>query len=443
MITHIRMKNFKSWKDRREVKLASLTGFFGANSSGKSSLLQMLLLLKQTAERSNAEEVIFFGGDGSLVNLGSFDEVIHGHNVEEPLELGFVCKFQDPLKIRIIQRPNDYPNSILVNVPGFNFKTIMKQEERELNIEDFSYQTSSFNLEIVPHESAVFLGRERIGEAKEIKNCYGVPASEESRFGKILKQFSSLFEKLFDDVYYLGPTRVNPRRLYNWEGRHPGHAGQWGDKTIDALLSARVRNLKTSHEEEDVPIEQRISDWLQKMDLAHSFSLNWAEGQDNTNYEVRIQKTPSSPPVTLVDMGYGLSQFLPVLVLCYYAPEGSTLILEQPGIHLHPMVQSQISDLLIEVVTERKLQILVESHSEHLLTRLQRRIVEERIAADQTAFYFCRNDEGISEIDELDVDEASGDIKNWPENFFGNVMGDMFAMTDKQVESIAEKGTEG
>ena len=94
--------------------------------------------------------------------------------------------------------------------------------------------------------------------------------------------------------------------------------------------------------------------------------------------------------MTLVDLGYGLTQFLPVLVLCYYAPVGSTLILEQPGIHLHPMVQSQLADLLIEIVTERKLQILVESHSEHLLTRWQRRIVEERIAADQTAFYFCR-----------------------------------------------------
>ena len=445
MITHIRMKNFKSWADSGEVKLAPLTGFFGTNSSGKSSLLQMLLLLKQTTERKDADEVIYFGNESALVNLGSFDEVIHGHNVEEPLELWFKCTLRETLEIRIIRKSdrNDHHPYMFVPVKGFNFETIMKQKEGELNIETLCYRTSQYDLERVPHERSVFLNHERIGTVTEIKNCYGVPASEESRLGKILKQFSSLFEKLFAHVYYLGPTRVNPRRLYNWEGRHPGHSGQWGDKTIDALLSARVRNLKTAHETEDVPIEQRISDWLQKMDLAHSFSLNWAEGQDNTNYEVRIQKTPSSPPVTLVDMGYGLSQFLPVLVLCYYAPEGSTLILEQPGIHLHPMVQSQLADLLIEVVTERKLQILVESHSEHLLTRLQRRIVEERIAADQTAFYFCRNDEGVSEIDELDVDEASGDIKNWPENFFGNVMGDMFAMTDKQVESIAEKGTEG
>ncbi|MXV77168.1 AAA family ATPase, partial [Candidatus Poribacteria bacterium] len=145
MITHIRMKNFKSWKDSGEVKLAPLTGFFGTNSSGKSSLLQMLLLLKQTAERSNAEEVIFFGDDNSLVNLGSFSEVIHGHNVEESLALEFRCEFQVPRQIRITEKSEDYPNSILLGVLGFNFRSIMKQEEGELKIKDFWYKNFSFN----------------------------------------------------------------------------------------------------------------------------------------------------------------------------------------------------------------------------------------------------------------------------------------------------------
>ena len=104
-----------------------------------------------------------------------------------------------------------------------------------------------------------FLYNERIGSATAIKNCYGVPANEEYRHGKILRQFTSLFENLFDHVCYLGPTRVNPRRFYQWEGGHPEHSGQWRNQTIDALLSARVRNLRTSHEEEEVPIEQRIS----------------------------------------------------------------------------------------------------------------------------------------------------------------------------------------
>ena len=229
MITFMQMKNFKSWKDSGEVKLAPLTGFFGTNSSGKSSLLQMLLLLKQTAERSNAEEVIFFGGDGSLVNLGSFDEVIHGHNVEEPLELGFGCKFQDPLKIRIMLKPDGSRRDqyVRLSIDGFNFGTGMIEEEGKLNIETFYYRTSQYNLERVGHEKSVFLNGEPIGSATGIKNCYGVPESDEygvlesveNRLWKILKQFSSLFEKLFDDVYYLGPTRVNPRRIYQWGGR--------------------------------------------------------------------------------------------------------------------------------------------------------------------------------------------------------------------------------
>jgi predicted ATPase len=132
-------------------------------------------------------------------------------------------------------------------------------------------------------------------------------------------------------------------------------------------------------------------------------------------------------------MGYGLSQFLPVLVHCYYAPEGSTLILEQPDIHLHPKAQADLADLLIEVITERNLQILIESHSEHLLNRLQRRVAEEKIAADQTALYFCRHIDGASKIDKLDMDEF-GNITNWPESFFGDEMGDLFAMTEAQRE---------
>ncbi len=443
MITHIRMKNFKSWKDSGEVKLAPMTGFFGTNSSGKSSLLQMLLLFRQTVERKDLNEVIYFGIESSLVNLGSFNEVIHGHDDAQflVLELGYILQEPFTLEVRGI-KSDGQEGHVQVPFDVLSFNTSIGKTTRGPYVERIRYFLDSCDLTKVEWKeqtlSYINLLKQKVIIHDVIHDCYGHTSST-----NVLKQLSTSFERAFSNLYYLGPSRVDTRRHYPWSGGHPKHIKQWGNQTIDALLSARVRNLKTSHEAEDVPIEQRISHWLQKMDLAHSFSLDWIEAQGSNTYEVRIQKTQSSPPVTLVDMGYGLSQFLPVLVLCYYAPESSTLILEQPGIHLHPMVQSQLADLLIEVVNERNLQILVESHSEHLLTRLQRRIVEKKIAADQTAFYFCRNDEGVSEIEKLDVDETSGDIKNWPENFFGDVMGDMFAMTDKQVESITEKGTEG
>lgn len=434
------MQNFKSWQDSTQVKLAPLTGFFGANSSGKSSLLQMLLLLKQTAERSNSEEVIFFGDNTSLVNLGSFREVIYRHHLQSHLGFEFACKLTHP---RSLYKISEDGSPWQQTIDQFAFDSVIQVEDGKLVVKKLMYGANPRGFaEIVWEEGNVsFSNQHRNKYEQELKNCYGVLSSGPTEFVKFLRKFSSAFEEMFSHVYYLGPTRVDSQRLYVWNGGHPEHLGQWGNQAIDALLSARVRNLKTSHEAEEIPIEQRVSYWLQEMDLAHSFSLDWTGSTSSERgYEVRIQKTPSSPPVTLVDMGYGLSQFLPVLVLCYYVPVGSTLIFEQPGIHLHPMVQSQLADLLIEVILERNLQILIESHSEHLLNRLQRRIAEEKISADQTALYFCENDEGVSRIKKLELDEF-GNIANWPPKFFGDEMGDLLAMTKAQRER--QKKAEG
>ena len=435
MFTHIRVQNFKSWKDSGKVELAPLTGFFGTNSSGKSSLLQMLLLLKQTAERPDVEEVIFFGDENSFVNLGDFHEVVHGHKAEKQLELEFGSTLKEPLEIRLFPKPNSRDNrSILLGSSNsLNFRSAIRAKEGKLNIEDLRYQGSQYTLEKVPYSNDISLSGYQIGKITNVKNCYGMPLSGQSRFVQSVQQFSSAFENLFAHVYYLGPTRVSPKRHYRWERSHPENIGQSGEDMIDSLLSARVDQIRTPYKGKNVPIEERISAWIQEMELAYSFSLDRIGTQGNWNYEIRIQKSPDNAKVTLVDMGYGLAQFLPVLVHCYYAPEGSTLILEQPGMHLHPKVQSQLADLLIEVVTERSLQILVESHSEHLLTRLQLRIAEQQIAAKDTALYFCENDNGVSNIKPLDVDEL-GNIKNWPKNFFGNVRGDLVKMAREQMK---------
>ena len=447
MITHIQMQNFKSWKDSREVKLAPLTGFFGTNSSGKSSLLQMLLLLKQTAGRDN---IIFFGSDNSLVNLGNFREVIHAHNPQASLGLEFGCKLREPYLMDFSMKDGFQSRSKL---DRFTFRTVVCEEEGKLIVESLYYVGSNVRTRIVwdkhgvPDENKPFQDATQLAE-RDVKNCYGMPTPKKELESEItwnqnfLRQFSSAFEVLFSHIHYLGPTRVHPQRHYHWERTHPKEIDLWGNKAVDALLSARVRQLTIAHNGGSSSIEERISTWLQKMELAHSFQLVPKGSLEDNNYEIRIRKTPNSAEVTLADVGYGVGDLFPLLVHCCYVPEGSTLILEQPGIHLHPMAQAQLADLFLEVIAERNLQILVESHSEHLLTRLQRRIAEKQIDQDDVALYFCRNTDGVSTIEGLEVTE-SGDIKNWPENFFGDVMGDMFAMTDKQVEQLNDQDPEG
>ena len=438
MITHIRMKNFKSWQDSGEVKLAPLTGFFGTNSSGKSSLLQMLLLLKQTVGR---DEILFFGDENSLINLGNFREVIHGHKEDELLELEFGCKLQKPLTITAYQEVNKYTGHyelVPSDIDSFTFDTAIRGNARSLSIEHLSYTVGPEVIHNIKWKDGRLYQGNRNRGTPSVTNCYG---SRRMESDELLSPLSSGFENLFSHVYYLGPTRVHPQRRYHWEGKHPKEVDLWGNKAIDALLSARLRQLRTSNKKTGVSIEDKISKWLRKMELAHSFWLGPSGSLDDNNYEVRIRKSPNSAQVTLADMGHGLADLLPLLVHCCYVPEGSTLVLEQPGVHLHPMAQAQLADFFLDVIAERNLQILVESHSEHLLTRLQRRIAEKKIAEDKMALYFCRNNDGASTIERLEVTE-SGEIKNWPENFFGDVMGDMFAMTDAQVKQMAEKGSE-
>jgi len=153
-------------------------------------------------------------------------------------------------------------------------------------------------------------------------------------------------------------------------------------------------------------------------------------------YEVVVRTVHSPYDVNLTDVGFGVSQVLPVIVECFYVPSGSTIIFEQPEIHLHPSVQAELADLFIDAAvhvregsSERSVQLLVESHSEHFLRRLQRRIAEGRLSHDQVALYFCEPTNEGARMRELKTD-LFGNIRNWPDHFFGDEMGDLAAMTE-------------
>ena len=104
MITELRAQNFKSWKDTDKLQIAPLTGFFGANSSGKTSILQTLLMLKQTVERPpDWNGLIDFGDDNSLVNLGDFDETVHQHNLDLSLDIAVSWNLPEKQKLDSIE----------------------------------------------------------------------------------------------------------------------------------------------------------------------------------------------------------------------------------------------------------------------------------------------------------------------------------------------------
>ena len=173
------------------------------------------------------------------------------------------------------------------------------------------------------------------------------------------------------------------------------------------------------------------------MGLIHEFILE--EIAEGTNlYRAMAKTTPSSVPVALTDVGFGVSQVLPALVLLYYVPKGSTVLMEQPEIHLHPSVQSGLADVMLNVAETRDVQIIVESHSEHLMRRLQRRVAEEEASSEDVKLYFVSSEGGVARASDLELNEF-GKIENWPERFFGDEMGEIAAITKASLKRRMER----
>ena len=177
--------------------------------------------------------------------------------------------------------------------------------------------------------------------------------------------------------------------------------------------------------------QEMIAYWLQKLGLIRDFHPK--EIARGTNLYRAIVKTSSSVVTTsLTDIGFGVSQVLPVLMLLYYVPEGSTVLLEQPEIYLHPSVQSDLADVMLNVADVRNVQIVVESHSEHLMRRLQRRVAEQEASSEDVKLYFVSSNRGKACSSELLLNQW-GEIENWPENFFGDEMGEIAAITEASL----------
>jgi len=454
MVTSLSFKNFKSWKCFPEMKFGSLTAFFGTNSSGKTSILDFLLLLKQTLESTDRSQVLDFGGQNSYTELGSFNDLIYNHELSEGLEFTIALSFLKSIDIY----DTETRKTILFSNNQMSFSSLIKQTAaKRLFVQEFNYTFSNRKFIMRKKEKDRYdyslTSDSNNGEARyPIKRTVGRgwPLPEPIKFHGFPDQIRTYYqntgflfdlqlalEEFFANIYYLGPLREYPKRQYTWTGTQPIDMGRRGERCIEALLSSREQGIKISRgkRKKKFTVEEYVAYWLKELGLIYEFSIS--EISESTNiYQVKVKRNKDSPFVLLTDVGFGVSQILPVLTICYYVAEGSTLLIEQPEIHLHPNVQAGLADVFIDAIEKKRIQIILESHSEHLLRRLQRRIAEERIRSNQIKAFFSENSGKESKLIPLDVD-LFGNIRNWPSGFFGDEMGEIAAMT----KAIRERKT--
>ena len=451
MLKYLVLENFKIWK-RLQIEFGQVTGIFGPNSTGKSSLLQWLLLLKQTKAATDRGLVLDFGGPGQYVNLGTYRDVVHGHNVGLPVRS--VLKWSLPKTLRI-SNPEGRRTDILFSGDEMEMDSVVYEQGNWLRTElAYGFAGERFSLKPkLPGGTSYQLKPDQNSEGSfhfvrtrgrpwelpgPVKN-YLFPDQAKTYYknADFLSDFESAYETLMDRLFYLGPLREYPQREYRWAGAKPDDVGLQGERTIDAILSAtqlnETRNLggKTHYK----PFQEMIAHWLRKLGLIHAFVIEEIALGSNL-YQARVKQGAGSPCALLTDVGFGVSQVLPALVLLHFVPKGSTILMEQPEIHLHPSVQSGLADVILTAAKARNLQVLVESHSEHLLRRLQRRVAEGRYEEGFVKLYFCRSRGLSASLQDLELN-MFGEIENWPLNFFGDEFGEIAAI---QREGLKRRG---
>ena len=449
MLRHINLKNFKAWREL-DIELGRrITGLFGTNSSGKSSLIQFLLMLKETKNNPDRNLVLDFGDSNKPINLGGFGDVIHQNDKNLKLEwrlswegMGQPWSASDPQTGEDMVQV-DYKEVSIQSVVGManleESKSLKTQSMRYTFIDEDIGQEITFGIEAKPGQENIF----RFFEV-EIKISSGdvTYGPENTVTGPIkihlfpfrvffhtspekhelLRLLEADYEKLMDRIYYLGPLRDYPHRQYNWSGGSPSDVGTRGELMINAILAAsekgKAYQMKKGSRKRS--FQEVVAMRLKEMGLIHSFSV--AEVAEGSNiYQAKVSVGKRSPKVLLTDVGFGVSQVLPAIVLLNHVPEGSTVVFEQPEIHLHPEVQSGLADAIIGIAETRNLQVIIESHSEHFLRRLQRRVADETISANLVKLYFVSQESGEARLTDIGLNEY-GEIENWPPDFFGDEM---------------------
>ena len=560
MLREYRLTNFKAFGDTVTIPIRPLTLIFGANSSGKSSIFQSLLLLKQTLEEAkNPETALLL--KGSLVDLGTYSDFVHRHEIDR--DFGFRARFDlesgidtglavaslepkmgllspreqtiailndagvadtglafrfsydekkyavAPPRVDLTIGDESQPliSDIGREVVAVNFeskfwhhwwnnikryfdgllKLAYDAEDGEVSVEELqrilensqladivndlremsphfselseeakkvlnSLQTESLishdvkyknflpdtvNLFKLPpkREQSIFKARLCImtnyptedGNTADYGDVYERDFREELNrsIREVVTHLCSLLPSFLESLVYLGPSRSQPKRLYEYSGDTTNYVGQSGEY-LPSLLFQRPE------------LVEQINEDLEELDVKYQVKLDKLQYEDKSPsnvFSLRLVDTETKIDASLRDVGFGISQVLPV-VLQSRLSKKKTLLIEQPEIHLHPAHQAELGDLFIRSAKEQGNTLLLETHSENLILRILRRIRETTegelrsdlppIRPEDVAVLYVQPGEKGAQVIEIPVTEDGDFDRPWPQGFFEESVKELF-----------------
>lgn len=514
MLTEYELNNFKPFGKPAVIPIKPITLIFGANSSGKSSIIQSLLMLKQTLDESGNSDVALLP-KGKLVDLGNYREFIHCHDIsklfsfkmmfsinqlydiiknvdhiynisdllDKILKLGNV-KYEDffnklglSISFYLEKEPYDIKVQKVEIFMGNNRSPIYtydKDKETEIYLftPDFKNSYWKYYLDIYKNIDPEFINgilersvsspfpdeddNDKSREEESIEEDYSnnelmddiddnadndeteddsdniyIKAYSDFQFGGFdkLKNFLpdlrdeitpnmdpllplityclvAITKFFFDKIIYVPPLRDTPKRYYTY-----------GEQVITDLL------LKNDD------LLQQVNSEIARLGIDYKikiFPISSSNSDINDIYTIRLDS--NGIDVSFKDVGFGVGQILPVIVTCM-SSRNQNLIIEQPELHLHPALQAELGDMFIRsALGSQKNNFIIETHSEHLILRILRRIRETTegklpenmipIKPEQVSVIYVQNDVNSAEAIYVPIAENGKFRVPWPKGFF-------------------------
>jgi predicted ATPase len=402
LIDRISIENFKGIKDRTTLDLKPITVFIGKNSSGKSSVIHAIGAMSQTFKLPNDNRPLILDDEFANVHLGRFIEVIHSKSYRDSIKIGI--EFD---KVSLPDFLKDKVRYIESKLTGeFTFKCTKKTQtifishaQIQFNGEKYVISGNS-NLKYtltLPNRDSMQI---KLGKGFLVDASSFFSSMKTENYAEIVQVFSSfnliqtVFERSLLQINYLGPFRQPPIRRYPARGSAPREVGAQGESTVTLLANELVQTLSRGK------IKQ-VRKWLDQLKLGENVEVKRSGNTELFDLSVHLDDKSSFP---IADLGYGVSQVLPVLTQCAFASDESMLLFEQPEIHLHSSAQSGLAKVFSDVVREKKCKILIETHSEPLLEEFIREISAGNLKHTDFVAYLVERKDFSTHIREIPID---------------------------------------
>ncbi len=399
-ITKIVVSGFKSLAEECAIDIRPLTILAGANSSGKSSIMQPLLMLKQTLEAPYDPGPLLIDGpnvqfteatqflsalpNGKRTDRFQIQIQTHKSNVSNAVRTTF-RKGKNGIEIVEMTKENLDPDQALSTKSLTLYPEMSSEEIKSLGNQDPAFK----NFDIVKRSRCfLYLGSQYSSGFYEVTYGFGA--------------------YIFNTIHLPG-LRGNPERTYKPASTGPRYPG-----TFENYVASIIHDWQ---ETEDDRLKT-LADALYTLGLTGRVGTKKI---DDTRIELQVGRllhrgTGETDMVSIADVGFGVSQVLPILVALIVAEPGQLVYLEQPEMHLHPRAQVALAQVLADAA-QRGVRVVAETHSSLLLLAIQTLVAEGSLSPELVRLHwFTRREDGATEINTADLDEV-GAYGDWPEDF--------------------------